>query len=376
MKKQSVAAAIMLISAAAVSAVTIAFNSAERTPPDFVFSDPSPAAVPTATPEPSTDPAPPPAETAETTEPQSPLPTVTTTSDPENFSTITFDGFDIIIEGVSADRSIVSACLYSDGREEAAEYDGDSYRIVLKDKKHDTDFETVYITAGDTPLNYRISAAPDGFKPLNTSDIAAKNLRLAEAPAALPSEGVLQYITPDGDPSGAREIMARAEEISDRICEGIPDDYGKARAISQWISENIYYDFDASTTGVTTETVSLSHVLEKHRTVCGGFSNLFSALCAAQGITVYNIQGDAINDVQSSYAEADHGNIHEWNYAVINGRGVWVDACWDTYNYYKDGVYKQDGTRLKYFDITNTVLSYDHRARLCWSRDYYAALEE
>ncbi|MDE7192624.1 MAG: transglutaminase domain-containing protein [Oscillospiraceae bacterium] len=378
MKKHSaVIAALALLSVAAAFAVTIACNSAAKRTPDFVFSDPSPAVASTVESEP---PPLPPAQTEESSEiggePQGLIPSVITSNDPRNFSKIVFDGFDIIIEGVSADRLIVSACLFSDGVEEPAEYDGDSYRIVLKDKKTDGGFDTIYIyTAAGVVLDYRVCAAPDGFKSIDTSDIAENNFRLAQTPADLPIEGVLQYITPDGDPSRAREVMAQVEEISDRICEGIPDDYAKAMAISEWVAENIYYDFDASESSVTAETVSLSHVLETHRTVCGGFSNIYSALCAAQGITVYNVQGEAVSDVLNSFAETDTGSFHEWNYAVIDGKGVWADACWETYNYYRDGQYVYGKTRSKYFDISDSVMSYDHRVKVCWSRDYYAAIE-
>ncbi len=383
MKKQSALIAVMgLISVAAAFALTIAYNSAARKTPDFVFPDPSPAPANTAEAESSVplsteSPAETSAPTRETEETEETFTSIITSNNPTNFLDIRFEGFDIIIEGVSADRSVISACLFSNGKKEEAAYDGDNYRIVLSSRKKAAGYDSLYIyTDNDTILNYRVYASPNGFEPIDTADIAERNLYLAETPLALPLEGVLQYITPDGDAEKAREVMAQAEEISDRICEGITEDYDKALAISKWIAENIYYDFDARDNSVTTETISLSHVLETHRTVCGGFSNIFCALCAAQGITAYNIQGEAINDVLDSFAESGRGNRHEWNYAVIDGRGIWVDACWDTYNFYIDGVYVSDKTRVKYFDITNTVLSYDHRARICQSRDYYAALEE
>lgn len=380
MKKHSAAiAATALMLAGAASAVTVVLcKQTGRETPDFIFPDPSPALLSTcetggthlsALSDESVASAEIAAEETDDTL------SIVISNNPGLRSKITFEGFDIIIEGVCGDKYVQSACLISDGLKEDAEYDGENYRIILKNRHSENEFDTVYIYNSDNSIaDYRIKVTDKGFEPIDTVEVAENNLRLAENPIILPSEGVLRYIVPDGDPVRAREVIKQAEEISDKICDGINDDYDKAFAISQWISDNIYYDFDASTDSVTAETLSLSHILETHRTVCGGYSNLFSAFCAVQGIKVCNIRGEALNEILT-YAETDKGELHEWNYAVINGRGVWVDVGWNSFNTYKDGQYRYGGTQTKYFDLTNTVLSYDHRARTCEVRDYYAALE-
>lgn len=376
MKKHSaVIAASAFLCAASLSAVTLILCLRTDSAPDFVFSEPSPALISaseTVGPREASSEAR--GETAPSASETEDALSVVTSNNPENRSRITFDGFDIIIEGVSGGYAL-SACLASDLAEEKAEYDGDDYVIILKDRHSESEYDTIYVFNSDNSIaDYRVRVTAEGFEPIDTAETARNNLRLAESPVTLPREGVLQYITPDGDPEKAREVMWRAEEISEKICEGLTGDYAKAFAISQWVSDNIYYDYDASGGGVTAETLSLSHVLETHRTVCGGYSNLFSALCAAQGIEVLNIRGAALNDLRS-YAETDEGELHEWNYALVDGRGVWVDAGWNSLNFYKSGKYKYGGTQIKYFDPTNTVLSYDHRVRICEARDYYAALE-
>ena len=55
--------------------------------------------------------------------------------------------------------------------------------------------------------------------------------------------------------------------------------------------------------------------------------------------------------------------------------GLMVDTGWNSYNTYKNGKHKYGGTQIRYFDPTNTVLSYDHCVRTCETRDYYAALD-
>lgn len=374
-KRSAVIAGIALMFTAA--ALVFCVRSGRETP-DFIFSEPSPVLISssetvgshetayfeeTAESEPST------AEEAKDAL------SVITSNNPENCSKITFEGFEIIIEGISKDRYVYSACLASDGLEEKAEYNGNNYGIILKNKHSENGYDTVYVFNSDNSItDYRVKVTSDGFEPIDTVETAENNLRLAENPIALPREGVLQYITSDGDFAKAREVMRQVEEISDKICEGKTGDYDKMFAIAQWVSDNIYYDFDARTESVTTETLSLSHILETHRTVCGGYSNLFSALCAVQGIRVCNIRGEALSG-SLSYAETDEGEMHEWNYAVIDGRGVWVDTGWNSYNTYKNGKHKYGGTQIRYFDPTNTVLSYDHCVRTCETRDYYAALD-
>ena len=69
--------------------------------------------------------------------------------------------------------------------------------------------------------------------------------------------------------------------LSDEFCREISDDYKKLRAISNWVSENIYYDLDAlSPGGSSPEVLSLDYVLKNKRSLCGGFSNITAALCA------------------------------------------------------------------------------------------------
>ena len=78
----------------------------------------------------------------------------------------------------------------------------------------------------------------------------------------------MQHITSSGNPETARQVLSRVRELSDEICAGITSDYDKLRAISQWVSRNMYYDKDASEKGVTEDMLTLEHVLEYHRSVC------------------------------------------------------------------------------------------------------------
>ena len=191
----------------------------------------------------------------------------------------------------------------------------------------------------------------------------------------LPAEGVAEYVDAEKDPERIAEALAQVKAISDEVCEGLNDDYDKLRALSDWVSTNIYYDFDSRDNSVTPETLCLSHVLETHRSVCGGFSTLFSALCAAQGITCCNIRGTALTS-GLCYAEPHESDaLHEWNYVILDGRHIWIDTVWNTYNSYKNGEYHAGSVSMEYFDVPDEVLALDHRASRCEQRDYFALTE-
>lgn len=183
----------------------------------------------------------------------------------------------------------------------------------------------------------------------------------------------MQHITSSGDPETARQVLSRVRELSDEICVGITGDYDKLRAISQWVSRNMYYDKDASEKGVTEDMLTLEHVLEYHRSVCFGWSNLFSALCQAQGIWCANASGSVVTGsrcfMQTSTADE---RSHSWNMAVIDGRQIWVDTVWNSSNSYHKRRYVEGAQDMQYFDISTAALSQDHRVTRFEYRNYFA----
>ncbi len=203
------------------------------------------------------------------------------------------------------------------------------------------------------------------------SEIAENNSSTAENPTELTFAQTVRYITKSGSAKGAAEILDEVKKISDEICEGITNDYDKLRAISDWVADNIYYDHEAHDSGNMEECVTLEYMLDKHASVCGGYATFTSALCEAQGIYCVNIDGEAIN-TDRCFAELGHGSHHEWNYAEIDGRGIWVDSGWDSYNnLYTGGRYSHGGIGGFYFDIGNSVFALDHKVNTAALRNYF-----
>lgn len=222
-------------------------------------------------------------------------------------------------------------------------------------------------------MYYVFEMTENGSRPVPQEDIPAEsNLRATESPLELPAEGVLSHITPSGDTGEARQILAQVKELSDRICAGLSDDYSRARALAQWVSENMYYDRDASRNGVSEESITLRAALENHRSVCFGWSNLYAALCESQGIQCFVVSGSVVTGSRCfPQTVTSDERSHSWNMVRLPDRDVWVDTVWDSSNSYEHGDYITGGTDMQYFDISNDVLANDHRVTRFEHRDYF-----
>lgn len=226
-------------------------------------------------------------------------------------------------------------------------------------------------------LSYRIkyNASDKSLSFVVPMGAVQQNTKITENPPILAPSLVKRYVTTKEN-GNINVILEKIRALSNEICEGLNSDYDKLRAISRWVSDNIYYDYPAHDAGIPEECLSLEYMLDKHSSVCGGYANMTSALCAAQGIKCYNIKGHALQG-EATYDEA-HGTAayHEWNYAVIDGRVIWVDSGWNSYNYFRsDGTYDYNGIDCKYFDIGIEAFSQNHMCDSAEYRDFYGLLE-
>ncbi|MGN0579086.1 MAG: transglutaminase domain-containing protein [Ruminiclostridium sp.] len=193
-----------------------------------------------------------------------------------------------------------------------------------------------------------------------------------------PPEAAALYLTTDPTPEKVAATQEQLRTLSDKITEGIENDYEKARAIAEYVAETIYYDFDARNSSVTDETVALSNVLKLSRTVCSGFANLYCALMQAQGIDCVAVKGSVIGgDVTFETLSTGREN-HEWTafwYGEEN-RWVWVDSCWNGTGSYKNGEYIKKTSHEKYFDVSDDALALNHRADYAQRRSFFEAKSE
>ena len=161
------------------------------------------------------------------------------------------------------------------------------------------------------------------------------------------------------------ENLPVVTNLANEITNGLSDDLSKAKAIANWISENIYYDFDYlyGTTSTTSETAI--DVINTRTTVCRGYSALMNALCRTAGIPSIRILGYADSSGGWTY-ENVHGSEksranHMWNEVYVNGRWLIIDTTWNSLNRYENGEKITNAPRDNYFDPDIETFSLDHR---------------
>ena len=175
----------------------------------------------------------------------------------------------------------------------------------------------------------------------------------------------------DSIQSTSADIVKLALEITN----GIAGDYSKAYAIHRWVCENIWYDWEWTTSGIGVNADAES-ALKNRRTICVGFSNLTAALLRASGIPAKVISGTSKTDPWTNNLLSGDVN-HFWNEAYIDGRWVIIDATWDSANDYR-GDMKTTSEGLyfnRYFDATIEAFSIDHYIE-AYSEDSIAAAPE
>ena len=298
--------------------------------------------------------------------------------DPENYIRFEFQQDRILLSGVYSmneitkisvlKKSISSTDLVHFGNEFSGSIDTSS----LKEGFYILRF---YPDSGAV-MDYVFEITEQGTQPVPEDKLPAeRNLTVTKAPLEIPEDTVLKLITADGDRERAAEILRQIKEISDEVCEGLNGELDKARALSQWVSQNIFYDHDAKDNGVTDDMLTLEYLLENHRSVCYGWTNLYSALCQAQGIECYNVNGSVVTGSRCFLqTEPSDERSHSWNMLIIDGEKIWVDTVWNSTNRFSKGEYQFDSTKMHYFGITNGLLAHDHRAERCEYRDYFGAV--
>lgn len=239
-------------------------------------------------------------------------------------------------------------------------------------RKHTRVPEDIYNSvAGQLTCDY--TAESDLLTAVTPEEISSHNTAALEHSITIPKDAVSLYVCADGEAERVRKTLLQVKELSDEICNGLSDDREKLRAISVWVSENLYYDCDACANGVMLDNISLENVLDTRRTVCLGFSNMLAALCTAQNIDCRVVRGTAV--VIGTFSDDVEAELHEWNVAVIDGKTVWLDALWETGNSYFKGQYIDGKQNDKYFDADDLVLAKNHRADRIEIRDYFSLLE-
>lgn len=238
---------------------------------------------------------------------------------------------------------------------------GNSDRIVIKLKS-------------GAKLSYLIMYDDNRYFPDNK--LSKQNQSVLEKAVPTSAKSWAGYVTDELTEEGVKQTLDEVAYLADYIAGDIKDDYKKLEAIAKWVSDNIYYDHDARENSVTQSEICIKNVLKSRKTVCVGYSALFSALCEAQGLYVVNVKGTVTSDTVNYSDLADGPVNHEWCAALIDDRWIWVDCVWNSNLKFENNKFKSMGANTQmYFDISPLALSFDHCAYLAEKRYYFRAGE-
>ena len=117
------------------------------------------------------------------------------------------------------------------------------------------------------------------------------------------------------------ELVALANQLT----KGLTDDSLKVVAISDWIIDNISYDWDSyndfylKSEPMPDKCYNVDIIINSKRAVCGGYANFFKELCRLSNIKAESILG---------YVQRDAEISHAWNAVKVNGRWYLLDLTW------------------------------------------------
>ncbi len=157
--------------------------------------------------------------------------------------------------------------------------------------------------------------------------------------------------------------IAKIKKLAKTITKNTKTNLEKAKKIHDWVSKNIYYDWDGFNKDDYGDNDTIS-VLKNRKCVCVGYANLVDELLKAVNIpsrkTVGFALGGGLN--QKNWDEVkDRDKNHIWNEAYINGRWIIIDTTWDSSNRFENGKFQNGVLSYNYFDPSLEFFSNDHR---------------
>lgn len=140
------------------------------------------------------------------------------------------------------------------------------------------------------------------------------------------------------------EQLELLKPVADEAVKGCTSDYEKIKAVTEFVSKNIYYDYMYYNGYKSSTYIKPYEVWNSKITVCDGYSRLSRALLIEEGIPCIRIRGEN----------------HAYNAAYDSSSKRWVvfDATWCSYNRYtEEGKFVYGGYTLDRFDMSAAKLA-------------------
>ena len=124
----------------------------------------------------------------------------------------------------------------------------------------------------------------------------------------------------------SKQLIFHPQLLSQKLTEGLTNDYDKVRACYVWIARNIDYDFMAFI-HKTKGGQSVNQVMRSGKALCEGFSLLFEYFCEE-----VNIESKIIEGYAKGYGYRNNQKFkeinHSWNAVKIYDRWYLLDVTW------------------------------------------------
>ncbi len=160
------------------------------------------------------------------------------------------------------------------------------------------------------------------------------------------------------------EVSDEIRKLSGEIVGGETDDYKKVYLLYDWVTKNIYYDFDFYYNRSKEIFYTAEEAVAHKRSVCEGYANILSALLDAQGLPNTKVETYSLGISTSGTYDTDLDRVeanHAHNEVFVDGRWVSIDSTWDSRNEYENGQYlTKPPLGHFYFDISPEALAINH----------------
>lgn len=209
------------------------------------------------------------------------------------------------------------------------------------------------------PRHALLRASPSDAACIATSPPPALALRAAATNRAveLPIFAALRA-------SRGRPVDPAVAALAARLTSGCETDAQRARALYDWITANIRYDWQEWANIVAgadayTHAQDPATVLARGTTVCAGYSWLFNDLARAVGLPSTFLIGDVRGYRGTRDDELVSQFQHAWNAVQLDGAWTLLDATWGA-RQQDEGTASWQARRDYYFQTPANQLIFDH----------------
>ena len=159
------------------------------------------------------------------------------------------------------------------------------------------------------------------------------------------------------------------KSYSDDICAGCADDWEKVYKIYTYITRQMSYDDVQIEDDITVYQDGAKCLMRRGIAICEGFSNLFVALCRAQGIPAvvqFGVGASTFEDLIDKEELDSIDSDHAWAGVYLGDQWYYLDPTFDIGSYYvgdswDDGYVEQAYPGYAFYLLSLESISFDHK---------------